>query len=266
MIDIIIPIYNDRKNLPLSLASIAMQTIKNQIIVYLVDDCSTEIYDDILLSFKKDIQINYIKLNRNSGSGIAREYGLKNSKSKFVCFIDSDDLLSNPRSLEIMYRFTKEGYEFISSLEYTEKFGEVWNNDKDLHAKIYSRKFIEENNIHFNNTRLHEDCYFNSIYNICNPKSIHIDTVTYFYSYNKNSLTSVDWNAGFNSLEVFLENVKQAIDFAINHKCDKNVIKSVLYPKQEYIERVYHSISEDEKQTLRKWISKYNLSNIFNLL
>lgn len=266
MIDIIMPIYNDRKNLLLSLASIAMQTIKDEIIVYLVDDCSTEIYDDILLSFKKDIQINYLKLNTNLGSGIAREYGLKKSKSKFICFIDSDDLLSNPHSLEIMYKFTKEGYEFISSLEYTEKFGQVWNNDKDLHAKIYSRKFIKENNIHFNNTRLHEDCYFNSIYNICNPKSIHIDRLTYFYSYNKSSLTSVNWNAEFNSLEIFFRNIKQVIDFAIEHNCDGDVIKNVLYPKQEYIERVYNSVKEDEKQTLKKWVIKYNLNDIFNLL
>lgn len=263
MIDVIIPVYNDRENLTLSLSSVAMQTIKEKIIVYIVDDCSTEIYDDILMQFQKELQINYLRLNKNSGAGIAREYGIINSKSEFICFLDSDDLFSNPQSLEKMYKFTEQGYEFISSLEYAEKFKIICNNDKDLHAKIYSRKFIKNNNIHFNNTRLHEDCYFNSIFNICNPKSMHIDEVTYYYTYNRKSITSVNWKSEFNNLEIFFYNIKQIIDFAEKNNCDTDIIKKVLYPKQEYIERVYNTAKENEKLFLSKWTKQYNLNDIF---
>lgn len=266
MIDIIIPIYNEKENLKLTLASIAMQTIKEKIIVHIVDDCSTQDYEDILALFEKKIKINYLKLNKNLGAGQAREYGVKNSKSEFLFFIDADDLLSNPQSLEKIYKHAQQGYEFISSLEYVQKFNIICNNDKNLHGKMYSREFIQKNNIHFNNTRLHEDCYFNSIFNVCNPKSIHIDEVTYFYIYNKKSITSVNRDTEFKRLEIFFYNVKEIINFAKEHNCDKQIIKNILYPKQEYIERVYITAKEEEKQLLSEWTKKYDLNKTFNFL
>ena len=90
MIDIIIPIYNARKTLELTLMSIKLQTIINKINIYLIDDNSSEDYKDILNKYK-DMNIIYIKLDKNNGPAVARQKGIEMSSSKYIMFIDADD-------------------------------------------------------------------------------------------------------------------------------------------------------------------------------
>lgn len=266
MIDIIMPLYNDRKNLLFSIASIAMQTIKNKITLYLIDDCSSESYKDILQLYKKELKIDYYKLNKNSGPGIAREYGMKKSNGNYIFFMDSDDYFFNPKSLEQLYVYCNPSIDFISGIEYSEKFGAFFNSDNNLHAKLYSRKFIEKNNIHFNNTRMHEDCYFNGIFNLLQPNSVHINTPIYFYSYNKNSLTSINLHEELLSLKILLKNIREIINFSFSHNCNPIILNRLLSSKKDYLKKTYDLIQNKyDKQLLKSWISYYHLQSYFPL-
>lgn len=262
MIDIIMPLYNDRKNLPFSLASIAMQTINDKITLYLIDDCSSVVYDDILQLYKEEITIIYFKLNKNLGPGLAREYGINKSNGDYIFFMDSDDFLFNPKSLETLYAHCSKSIDFISGAEYSEKFRNFFDSDNNLHAKLYSRSFIKKYNLHFNSSRVHEDCYFNGIFNVLNPISIHIDTPIYFYSYNKNSLTSVDSNKEFLRLEILIKNIKEIVNFSFTHNCDITSLNKILFSKQNYLKRTYDLLENpNDKIILRNWILKYDLQS-----
>ena len=72
MIDIIIPAYNAHNTIKKTLISICMQTVKDKINVYIIDDCSNEDYKEIINIFKDKINIKYYKLKENSGPGVAR--------------------------------------------------------------------------------------------------------------------------------------------------------------------------------------------------
>lgn len=266
MIDIIMPLYNDKKNLLFALASIAMQTINNNITLYLIDDSSSESYKDILELYKDEIRIKYFKLSQNYGPGIARNYGIQQSNGDYIFFMDSDDYLFNPKSLEQLYVYCDMSIDFISGIEYSEKFEDFFNSDNNLHAKLYSRKFIEKYNIHFNSSRMHEDCYFNGIFNVLQPNSIHIDTPIYFYSYNKNSLTSINLHEELLSLETLIKNIKEIIDFSYSHNCNLSALNNILLSKKDYLKRTYNALEDkNDKQLLKNWISDYNLQEIFPL-
>lgn len=263
MIDIIIPVYNDNNNLKLCLASIAMQTINNLISVVIVDDASTVSYDELIENFSGELSINYYKLQNNVGAGLARQYGIEHSNNPYICFIDSDDLLYNPKSIEILFNNTKEGAEYISSIEYDEKYNIYVNNMNDLHGKMYSRQFLKEKNIKFNTTRFHEDCYFNNLVLICNPKAIYIDEKTYFYSHNKQSVSTLSRKEYIKKFEFLFYNIREILNYAYKINCKKEEIDRFIYFKNEYFKRVYIQLTDEEKVEFKKAINQYNLQGLF---
>lgn len=102
-ISIIIPIYNNIKYLPVCLNSVISQTLLN-IEIICIDDGSTDKSLNILREYKKkDHRINIIH-QKNQGSAIARNKGIKISKGKFIAFMDSDDLYPNKYTLELMFK------------------------------------------------------------------------------------------------------------------------------------------------------------------
>lgn len=109
---IIIPVYNAEKYLEEAINSLINQTInfKEKVEVILVDDGSTDQSREICLRYKKLYPANFRYVpSINSGPASARNLGLKHvSKiSKYIGFLDSDDILSN-NSLEQVEIFLNE--------------------------------------------------------------------------------------------------------------------------------------------------------------
>ena len=89
--------------MPLCLNSAISQTLLN-IEIICIDDGSTDDSLKILKEYKlKDNRIIIIQ-QKNQGSGIARNKGIKISKGKFISFMDSDDLYPNKFTLEFMFK------------------------------------------------------------------------------------------------------------------------------------------------------------------
>ena len=140
MIDIIIPVYNARKTLELTLMSIKLQTIIDKINIYLIDDDSSEDYKDILNKYK-DMNIIYIKLDKNNGPAVARQKGIEMSSSKYIMFIDADDLLYDADSIKKLFNKIEEDYDYVVGITIDEKQNTQIMNESDLHGKIYKREF-----------------------------------------------------------------------------------------------------------------------------
>lgn len=96
MLTIIIPVYNSEITIKECIESIILADNKNPDLiseVIAIDDGSTD------NSFNKlnELASNYEKLTvisqKNTGAGGARNKGIKEAKTKFISFIDSDDLV-----------------------------------------------------------------------------------------------------------------------------------------------------------------------------
>ena len=256
MIDIIIPCYNAHVTIEKTLNSIVIQSIKDKVKVLLVDDASKDNYDSIVNKYKNYIDISVLTLKENVGPGIAREKGLSKTKSKYIMFVDSDDLLMTAYSLEELFNGIEEGYDYVISAHYNEKTGYIGPNGGDLHGKIYRRKYIEDNDIHFNGTRVHEDNYFNNYVYLSGAKVLNLDTCTYYYVYNKKSITN-DNSSEIDNLEIYFKNCMELINIAKEKNFDKVRLSVFASIKYRYVERLYERVNKEEKKKLDKLVKKY---------
>ena len=258
MIDIIIPIYNARKTLELTLMSIKLQTIIDKINIYLIDDDSSEDYKDILNKYK-DMNIIYIKLDKNNGPAVARQKGIEMSSSKYIMFIDADDLLYDADSIKKLFNKIEEDYDYVVGITIDEKQNTQIMNESDLHGKIYKREFLLKNNIKFNNTRVHEDNYFNNLVLLCEPKQKEILENVYIYVDNKDSITNINKEKEFENLEIYISNIKEIIEEATKRNIEKYLIIKYLIMKLKYINRIYNKLSEKQQEIFKNWLKKYDI-------
>ena len=240
MIDIIIPVYNSHCTIIKALSSIAIQTIKDKINVYIIDDFSDCNYDDELSLFNDKINITYIKNSKNMGPGAARQIGIDSSKGKYIIFLDSDDQLFNCYSVEFLYNAIEKdmldvvmGYFFIEEKENTFLTSEA-NIYGCLHGKIYKRSHIVKNNIKFNNTRYSEDNSFNTLALVTTSKVSLINNIVYVYKNNVNSLT----NDSKMILKIncsYLYNMLWVINILEKKNIDRNIRIDILLNAYIYI-------------------------------
>lgn len=193
ILDIIIPVYNAKKTLLRTLCSIALQKKFYNYKVYIINDCDNWDYNYEIDFVKNFFKVNYIKLEKNVGPGQARQKGINASKSKYIMFIDSDDYLYNPYVLyEISNIMKKEKFDLLVSNFIYQRDNEVSirkNDNTWLHGKVYNRKFLEDNQIEFNDTRANEDNGFNRLIFLNKPIKYNLDLVTYVYAENSESIT-----------------------------------------------------------------------------
>lgn len=86
---IIIPTYNDSKRVIRAIKCVINQTFTNWELV-VVDDGSTDDTKEQVLPFLENSRIRYVK-QKNQGDTTARNYGVSLTTAEFICFLDSDD-------------------------------------------------------------------------------------------------------------------------------------------------------------------------------
>ena len=119
LVSIIMPSYNCGKYVEQTIRSVQAQTYTNWEIIFM-DDCST---DDTIRRVselqEKDSRIHLFQNSCNSGAAVSRNNALRESKGRWIAFLDSDDQWE-PTKLEKQVRFMEEnGYSF-SYTEYQE--------------------------------------------------------------------------------------------------------------------------------------------------
>ena len=142
MIDIIIPVYNSSKTICKTLNSILEQENNEDLIIYIIDDGSSETYDDVISFFSKFLNINYYKLDKNSGPGVARQFGLDKSSNEYIVFIDSDDTFYDTDSVLKLYN-SIYNYDMVFGKMLEKRYNmnrEVYH-EGCMHGKMYRRCF-----------------------------------------------------------------------------------------------------------------------------
>ncbi|MEK6715275.1 MAG: glycosyltransferase family 2 protein [Candidatus Omnitrophota bacterium] len=90
-LSIIVPTYNCAKYINEAIESILNQSFKDYEII-VVDDGSTDNTKDALSPYIEKGLIKYI-YQENQGPGAARNTGINQAQGKYICFLDSDDVL-----------------------------------------------------------------------------------------------------------------------------------------------------------------------------
>ena len=181
-ISIIIPVYNAEKYLERCMASVQAQTFADFEALF-IDDRSTDSSREIVRAYQSsDNRIRLIELEKNGGSGIARNIGIENARGEYLSFMDADDAVS-PDFLEQLYKKAKEtGADIVKGLcVYCAAGGdgyEVADNIRAIKAQydrgtklfaafvnghwsaIYRRGFIEAHSIRYGETRVSHDVVF----------------------------------------------------------------------------------------------------------
>ena len=118
LVSIIMPSYNTASYIASSIQSVLDQTIKDWELI-IVDDCSTDNTEDIIKPFLNDERIRLIKNEKNSGAAVSRNRALRETKGKWVAFLDSDDLWE-PEKLEKQIYFMENNDYHFSYTNYAE--------------------------------------------------------------------------------------------------------------------------------------------------
>lgn len=170
LVSVIIPYHQKKKYFKSTLKSVLTQTFQDYEIIIVYNDKNYDDLDYIKTLIKKNKKILLVIKKKNLGAGMARNLGIKNSKGKFIAFLDSDDLWKKNK-LEKQIMFMKKNKFEISHTAYEVKKD---NKKKIINSKtfynylellkacsiglstiIVKKKFFTQNR--FSNLKTHED-------------------------------------------------------------------------------------------------------------
>lgn len=203
-VSIIIPAYNTGKYIKQCLDSLLKQTLNNfQIII--VDDGSKDDTFDICKEYEKRFQNFLLFKQKNSGQSVARNYGMKFAKGKYILFLDSDDYIADNSlltlyeiaekyRLEVLHfdtinnpRNSKYANKIISGIDYIKYSIENRDYDIAIWSNFISREFIFRHSLEFKENVFFEDqLYTYQLYKYA-VRFMKINQPVYYYRINYSS-------------------------------------------------------------------------------
>lgn len=93
LVSLIIPAYNAEDEISTCLNSIVNQTYKNIEIIIVIDGATDGTYKVCKEYMDKDKRVKVINKEKNEGTLMARQDGIKIAQGKYIMFIDSDDYI-----------------------------------------------------------------------------------------------------------------------------------------------------------------------------
>ena len=144
-ISVLLPAFNEAKNLKTLIPSIFKNLKKNKKInsfeIIVINDSSTDGTENLIKNLnKKNKYIKSINLKKNIGKAYAIDYGIKYSKKKhnWICIIDADNQY-NPIYINKIINFIKKDSLYINTKRENRKSSFIENfGSKFLNKIIYS--------------------------------------------------------------------------------------------------------------------------------
>ena len=143
LISIIIPYYKKKKFFKKTINSVINQSYKNFEVILIYDDVNKLDLKFINLNLKKIKNKKIIINKKNLGAGMSRNIGIKNSKGKFIAFLDSDDVW-HKNKLKKQINFMKKNKTDFSFSDYL-----IINKNEKVLKKIKAPKKITFNNLSY---------------------------------------------------------------------------------------------------------------------
>lgn len=276
-VTIAIPLYNAERHIKKTIYSALNQTFKS-IEILIIDDASNDksvnIINKTIETHSRGNQIRIVSHKNNMGIGEARNTAIKEAKSDYLFYLDSDDLIT-PNCIELLYEsitindaeIAIASYEKVyeNGNKYTSKvFPSLIINEIDglLKYRYQSEKeemeffvwnimmklnFIKENQLLFDPMRVSEDVVFTTNMNPLVTKCVLLPNITYTYILRTNSLSQHNKRSQIPVDEVFNQLYQRECR---KTKCKENVSKSFFANEITQIMKncLFASISIIQKQ------------------
>lgn len=164
MISIIVPVYNVEKYIEKCLLSIKNQSFKD-FECLIVDDGSKDNSISIAKGLVNDDDRFIFLTKENGGLSDARNYGLKQAKGEYICFVDSDDYVDKDLLLltyekakkydsdivcfDLYYVFSDNQLKISKGADYNEVSSYKDNkkiifNNNSANNKLYKKSFLQD--------------------------------------------------------------------------------------------------------------------------
>lgn len=160
-----IPAYKAKGHIENCLASIQIQSIKEDIEVIIASDFPEDNYE-YLKDLFPDLSITILDCEENTGPGLARQRALDACKTDWITFIDADDLFYTPFALETLCGAITQDSVVVQGVFLQEvdpnpqKIRTVPIDNKNhpwVFGRLYNKKFLDANEIRFSELRAMED-------------------------------------------------------------------------------------------------------------
>ena len=205
LITVGIPAYKAKNYILECLASISIQSIKDDITVIIASDEPGEDYNFVMKRFP-DLDIRTLKCEKNTGPGLARQRCLDACETDWITFIDADDVFYTPFALEtlkggiqpnvievqaVFLQEVAENPQGVRAMPQNNMEGHPW-----VFGRLYCVPFLRQSDINFSELRAMEDGEFNwKIRMTIEGTSLKINTLQdYVYLWrvgNENSITRI---------------------------------------------------------------------------
>lgn len=228
MISVIVPVYKAEKVISRCVASVIAQEYKDWELI-LVDDGSPDRSGEICDEYAEmDTRIRVLH-QENVGASVARNHGIEVARGEYICFIDSDDYVSNKYLLDFKAEeyevdFSIQGLtnvnekrEIISVLRPEEDaivpiqkmfgYSSLWYLIKGPCCKLFRSKLIKDNNIHFPREHSYgEDEIFVLKYLLVCKNCVHvINKCNYYYEHGEMESLTLRFKKGESLYKVTLD-------------------------------------------------------------
>jgi len=107
LVSVITPAYNAEKFIASAIESVINQTYSHWEMIVTDDGSEDQTVDIIARYAEQDSRIRLIQMERNSGPARARNAAIRQSKGRYIAFLDSDDLWS-PEKLQEQLKFMQQ--------------------------------------------------------------------------------------------------------------------------------------------------------------
>jgi glycosyltransferase involved in cell wall biosynthesis len=135
---IIIPTFNSGIKIQRAVNSVLNQGVDDWELI-IINDGSTDNTEEYILPFLEDERIKYHNM-KNAGVSEARNVGIKNSKAKYIIFLDADDSIKPNLLLEIL-KIDYKRYDVIT-----------WSVERILNNEIHIIKPIKQSGLYKHKT------------------------------------------------------------------------------------------------------------------
>ena len=256
-ISIIVPVYNVERYIKRCLDSLVNQTMTD-IEILIINDETPDNSMEICKEFAKVDSRVKIFSKKNEGLGLTRNYGIERAKGEYICFVDSDDYVTNDMC-EVLYNAAKQHRADIvyGGIYRDNNKGKiikkpcvdaikVWNskeevkdllldfigtepnnkNDTIMEVSVWKALFkhsvFTENNIRFVSERefISEDVIFDIDFFLKSRCVVAIPECVYYYCVNQNSLSKVFRADRFKKEKILYEEVLKKMQ----NKVDKETL------------------------------------------
>ena len=197
-LDIIVPQFKeDESYLKNLLNSLEKQDVDySDFRVLIIGDIDGYKLSKSFLNGYRKLNIEYIIPKNHNTQGMAEQYGIDISKSKYVTFLDADDEFIENRLKYAINTLKKHDFDmllshFIEEVLIDNKY--VYTEHKNdlyifMHGLFLKREYLINNNIRFNERlRYCEDSYFTKILFMTSSNHPILNVPIYLWKYNKNS-------------------------------------------------------------------------------